>query len=128
MPGGHIPKDLLYGELACGKRPTGWLQLRNCDVMKPDMKTVDINRGLGEPGRQPAQVERTTDQTPQIRGGEADTSCHRETENSDSLNRLETAQMQPLQRTVPPTLASTDTDVGSPTKQTFRMLPMVNSD
>jgi len=43
MPDGRIPKDLLYGELACGKRPTGQPQLRYRDVVKHDMKAVDIN-------------------------------------------------------------------------------------
>jgi len=43
MPDGRIPKDLLYRELACGKRPTGQPQLRYRDVVKHDMKAVDIN-------------------------------------------------------------------------------------
>ena len=43
MPEGGIPGDLLYGELASGKRPTGRPQLRYCDVVKRDMKAVDIN-------------------------------------------------------------------------------------
>ena len=42
MPDGRIPKDLLYGELASGKRSTGRPQLRYCDVVKRDMKTMDI--------------------------------------------------------------------------------------
>ena len=44
MPDGRIPKDLLYGELlASGKRSTGKPQLRYRDVVKRDMKTVDIS-------------------------------------------------------------------------------------
>ena len=43
MPDGRIPKDLLYGELAYGKRSIGRPQLRYRDVVKRDMKTVDIN-------------------------------------------------------------------------------------
>ena len=43
MPEGRIPRDLLYGELASGKRPTGRPQLRYRDVVKRDMKAVDIN-------------------------------------------------------------------------------------
>ena len=43
MPDGRIPKDLLYGELASGKRSTGRPQLRYRDVVKRDMKTVDIS-------------------------------------------------------------------------------------
>ena len=43
MPGGRIPKDLLYGELATGSRRTGRPQLRYRDVVKRDMKAVDID-------------------------------------------------------------------------------------
>ena len=43
MPDGRIPKDLLYGELACGKRSIGCPQLRYRDVVKRDVKSVDIN-------------------------------------------------------------------------------------
>ena len=43
MPDGRIPKDLLYGELASGKRSTGRPQLRYHDVVKRDMKTVDVS-------------------------------------------------------------------------------------
>ena len=43
MPEGRIPTDLLYGELASAKRPTGRPQLRYRDVVKRDMKAVDIN-------------------------------------------------------------------------------------
>ena len=58
------------------------------------------HRVLGEPGSQPVQVERSPDQTPQIRGGEADTNRHREAgpqktkrQPRQTRNR---AQMQPL--------------------------------
>ena len=37
MKDGRIPKDLLYGELATGKRPTGRPQLRFKDVCKRDL-------------------------------------------------------------------------------------------
>ena len=43
MPEGRIPRDLLYRELASGKRPTGRPQLRYCNVVKHDMKAVGIN-------------------------------------------------------------------------------------
>lgn len=43
MNPGHIPKDLLYGELAEGARLIGRPRLRYKDVCKKDMKTANIN-------------------------------------------------------------------------------------
>ena len=43
MEDGRIPKDLLYGELTCGKRTSGRPHLRYKDVCKRDMKALDIN-------------------------------------------------------------------------------------
>ena len=43
MEDGRIPKDLLYGELAAGKRNTGRPQLRFKDVCKRDMKALQID-------------------------------------------------------------------------------------
>ena len=40
---GRIPKDLLYGELATGKRPTGRPQLHFKDVCKRDLQALCIN-------------------------------------------------------------------------------------
>ena len=42
MKDGRIPKDLLYGELATGKRPTGRPQLRFKDVCKRDLQALGI--------------------------------------------------------------------------------------
>lgn len=43
MEDGRIPKDILYGELASGKRSVGRPQLRYKDVCKRDMKALNIN-------------------------------------------------------------------------------------
>ena len=43
MEDGRIPKDILYGELASGKRSVGRPQLRYKDVCKRDMKALDID-------------------------------------------------------------------------------------
>uniref|UniRef100_K7EZU2 Reverse transcriptase domain-containing protein n=1 Tax=Pelodiscus sinensis TaxID=13735 RepID=K7EZU2_PELSI len=43
MEDGRIPKDIVYGELASGKRTTGCPNLRFKDVVKRDMKAIDIN-------------------------------------------------------------------------------------
>ncbi|XP_029194561.1 uncharacterized protein LOC114960365 [Acropora millepora] len=43
MEDGRIPKDILYGELAAGKRPRGRPLLRYKDVCKRDMKDSEID-------------------------------------------------------------------------------------
>ena len=43
MEDGRIPKDILYGELALGRRNTGRPHLRYKDVCIRDMKAVDID-------------------------------------------------------------------------------------
>lgn len=43
MDDGRIPKDILYGELATGIRPTGRPALRYKDVCKRDLKSCNIN-------------------------------------------------------------------------------------
>lgn len=43
MQDGRIPKDILYGQLATGKRPTGRPRLRFSDVVKRDMKALQMN-------------------------------------------------------------------------------------
>ena len=44
----RIPKDLLYGELVTGKRPTGRPQLRYKDTCKRDLKALDLNTNTWE--------------------------------------------------------------------------------
>ena len=43
MEDGRIPKDILYGQLAAGKRRTGRPQLRYSDACKRDMKALNID-------------------------------------------------------------------------------------
>ena len=43
MEDAHIPKDILYGELASEKRNCGRPQLRFKDACKRNMKALDIN-------------------------------------------------------------------------------------
>ena len=43
MEDGRIPKDILYSELANGKRTTGRPHLRYKDVGKRDLKALDID-------------------------------------------------------------------------------------
>ena len=43
MDDGRIPKDLLFGELATGGRPTGRATLRYKDVCKRDLKAGLFN-------------------------------------------------------------------------------------
>ena len=43
MEVGRDPKDLHYGELMTGKRPTGRPQLRYKDTCKPDLKALGMN-------------------------------------------------------------------------------------
>ena len=91
MPDGHIPKDLLYRELACGKRPTRRLQLRCCDVMKLDMNEGCRHQQSPERARQatgPSGENRWPNTS--IKGRR---NWHklpqRNRKQSDSLNRLE---------------------------------------
>ena len=48
MEDGRIPKDLLYGELVCGKRTVGRPHLRYKDVCKRDMKACNIDHNTWE--------------------------------------------------------------------------------
>ena len=43
MEDGRIPKDILYGELATGRRSTGRPHMRFKDVCKRDMRALDID-------------------------------------------------------------------------------------
>ena len=43
MEDGRIPKDILYGELALGRRTTGRPHLRYKDVCVREMKAIDID-------------------------------------------------------------------------------------
>ena len=43
MKDGRIPKDILYGEMATEKRPTGRPQLRFKALCKRDLQALSIN-------------------------------------------------------------------------------------
>ena len=43
MEDGHIPKNIVYGELATGKKSTGQSQLRFEDVCKRDLQALGIH-------------------------------------------------------------------------------------
>ena len=48
MEDGRIPKDILYGKLASGRRTKGCPQLCHKDVCMRDMKALDINTEFWE--------------------------------------------------------------------------------
>nr|KAG5691627.1 hypothetical protein BaRGS_023798 [Batillaria attramentaria] len=60
MEPGRIPKDMLYGELREGSRPTGRPQLRFKDVCKRDMKLADIDPSTWEGAAEDRQLWRVT--------------------------------------------------------------------
>ena len=72
MEDGRIPKDILYGELALGRRTTGRPHLRYKDVCIRDMKAVDIDTVLGGPCGRSNGVEECSETTPQDRGRQTD--------------------------------------------------------
>ena len=43
MEDGHIPKDIIYGEPALGRRTTGRPHLRYKDICVRDVKSIDID-------------------------------------------------------------------------------------
>lgn len=132
MPNSRIPKDLLCEELATGRRPARWPQLRYRNVVKCNMKAVD--RVLGEPGSHMIKMERNPDQTLEVRGGEADTSCHGKMGPQNAKWQLQQTReifiwthMWPAgTEIVTPASASTVSDIDAPAKQRIRMLLTVN--
>ena len=62
MEDGRVLKDILYGELASGRRSKGRPQLHYNDICKRDMKALDVNTDA---------VETHPEPTPQVRGKEA---------------------------------------------------------
>lgn len=41
MQDGHIPKNMMYGEVATGHRPVGWPALRFKDICKCNLKATN---------------------------------------------------------------------------------------
>ena len=67
MEDGRIQKDILYGELASGKRTKGRPLLRYKDVCKTDMKALDINTESWEDLAADSMMWRSTlDQHPKL--------------------------------------------------------------
>ena len=60
MDNGRTPKDMLYGELREGSRPTGRPQLRFKDVCRRDMKAADIDSNSWECSADNRQFWRAT--------------------------------------------------------------------
>ena len=69
MEDGRIPKDILYGELASGKRSVDRPQLRYKDVCKRDLKALDIDTNSWEDTSADRSRWRTTLQR-QLKAGE----------------------------------------------------------
>ena len=87
MDDGRIPKDLLYGELATGKRVPGRPKLRFTDVCRRDMKACHIAHETWEA----AADDRSKWRQQVSQGlvmGEADIRAH----NSELQNRRKTRQ------------------------------------
>ena len=57
MKDGRIPKDLLCGELAAGKRRTGRPQPRFKDVCKQDLQALGINTDSWEVTEMPGDTQ-----------------------------------------------------------------------
>ena len=69
MEEGRIPKDILYGELALGRRTTGRPHLRYKDVCIRDMEAVDIDTMSWE-GLAADRTKCRSDQIQHIKTGE----------------------------------------------------------
>ena len=124
MPDGCIPKDLLYRELACGKRPIGRPWLRYCDIVKRDMKAVGINTESWE-NLAANQFKWRGAPTKQLT--QAATERQDRRKQSDSLDRPETEPWCSLcNRDCHSCIGLYSPDAGAPAKQSTRMLPMVN--
>ena len=71
MEDGRIPKDILYGELASGRRSKGCPQLLQECLQERHESTWHQHRFLGGPCSRPHDVEKHPEPTPQDRGKEA---------------------------------------------------------
>lgn len=95
MEDGRIPKDILYGELATGTRPTGRPALRYKDACKRDLKSCNLN---------PADLESATSDRSSWRAI-VKTGVKQTDENREFKRKAKQAQKQ--QRTQPVTAPST---------------------
>ena len=101
----RIPKDILYGELATGSRPTGRPSLRFKDICKHDLKTCGLN---------PASLEQvTSDRTRwrnEIKGGIKLAEEKRERLWEEKRTRRKQQQQQQQHQTDPAALIVPTTD------------------
>lgn len=94
MDDGRIPKDIMYGELATGTRPTGRPTLRYKDVCKRDLKTCSISPGNLESATADRTLWRST-----VKAGVKQAELKRESQwevkRTHRRQRLQSASIQP---------------------------------
>ena len=94
MDDGRIPKDIMYGELATGTRPTGQPTLRYKDVCKRDLKPCSISPGNLESATADRTLWRST-----VKAGVKQAELKRESQwevkRTRRRQRLQSAPIQP---------------------------------
>lgn len=130
MDDGRIPKDILYGELRTGKLSTGHPQLRFKDVVKRDMKALDIDVRSWEDLAADRPRWRST-QTDQVRGTKA---CACSRKRGQRKQRLTPKDQKPFtyvtlaEKNVSPVQDFSATNVAVRERQNRIQYPMVVCD
>lgn len=105
MDDGRIQKDILYGQLATGTRPTGRPALRYKDVCKRDLKSCSMN---------PTDLKTTTSDRSSwwvnVKTGVKQTKEQREIQREE---KKRCKQQRPQSVTAPPTVTTGDTLIAS---------------